>query len=188
MPRFLSFFCRCESEVPLAALFIVLAGGNPLIKIISSCCRPLWRFTIFCRCETLESAILKAKTDLCDLHLNPSCCLWYSALTQCLPLPQKKTCLHLPVESAPVLALCNWVPEKRRASLFQAFKFLIISLLCTRAVQDPLVHHGRHFGRAVHAFCNVQTLIANGLQAMCDDIPLDENLTAACVTCAILCR
>ncbi|KAF9236552.1 hypothetical protein BU15DRAFT_89082 [Melanogaster broomeanus] len=29
--------------------------------------------------------------------------------------------------------------------------------------QEPLVHHSRHFGRAVHAFCNVQTLISNGL-------------------------
>ena len=55
------------------------------------------------------------------------------------------------------------------------------SLLCTRTPQDPLVHHGRHFGRAVHAFCNVQTLIANGLQAMSDDIPLEESLNSACV-------
>ncbi|KAH6911254.1 hypothetical protein BKA70DRAFT_1099672 [Coprinopsis sp. MPI-PUGE-AT-0042] len=28
---------------------------------------------------------------------------------------------------------------------------------------DPLVHHGRHFGRTVQAFCRVQTLIKNGL-------------------------
>ncbi|KIJ59551.1 hypothetical protein HYDPIDRAFT_100521 [Hydnomerulius pinastri MD-312] len=33
-------------------------------------------------------------------------------------------------------------------------------------VQDPLVHHGRHFGCVVHAFCNVQTLITNGLVLM----------------------
>ncbi|KAI5994386.1 hypothetical protein EDD15DRAFT_2387764 [Pisolithus albus] len=29
--------------------------------------------------------------------------------------------------------------------------------------QDPLVHRGRHFGRAVHAFCNVPTLLTNGI-------------------------
>ncbi|KAI6011922.1 hypothetical protein BKA83DRAFT_4466618 [Pisolithus microcarpus] len=29
--------------------------------------------------------------------------------------------------------------------------------------QDPLVHRGRHFGRAVHAFCNVPTLFTNGI-------------------------
>ena len=62
---------------------------------------------------------------------------------------------------------------------------LIVSLLCTRTSQDPLVHHGRHFGRAVHAFCNVQTLVVNGLQAMCDDAPEDEGLTAVCVPYAI---
>ncbi|KAH6901450.1 hypothetical protein BKA70DRAFT_1374803 [Coprinopsis sp. MPI-PUGE-AT-0042] len=28
---------------------------------------------------------------------------------------------------------------------------------------DPLVHHGRHFGRTIQAFCKVQTLIKNGL-------------------------
>lgn len=32
-----------------------------------------------------------------------------------------------------------------------------------RTAQDPLVHHGRHFGRVVHTFCNVQTLITNGI-------------------------
>ncbi|KAH6910572.1 hypothetical protein BKA70DRAFT_1100367 [Coprinopsis sp. MPI-PUGE-AT-0042] len=28
---------------------------------------------------------------------------------------------------------------------------------------DPLVHHGRHFGRTIQDFCRVQTLIKNGL-------------------------
>ncbi|KAH6911947.1 hypothetical protein BKA70DRAFT_1370418 [Coprinopsis sp. MPI-PUGE-AT-0042] len=28
---------------------------------------------------------------------------------------------------------------------------------------DPLVHHGRHFGRTIQAFCCVQTLIKNGM-------------------------
>lgn len=27
---------------------------------------------------------------------------------------------------------------------------------------DPLVHHGRHFGRTVHALCNVSSLLHNG--------------------------
>ncbi|KAN0079960.1 hypothetical protein V8E55_009526 [Tylopilus felleus] len=30
-------------------------------------------------------------------------------------------------------------------------------------MQDPLVHHGHHFGRVVHAFCTIQTLITNGI-------------------------
>jgi hypothetical protein len=28
---------------------------------------------------------------------------------------------------------------------------------------DPLVHHGRHFGRTVHALCRVHTLLTNGI-------------------------
>jgi len=28
---------------------------------------------------------------------------------------------------------------------------------------DPLVSHGRHFGRTIHALCNIQTLLTNGL-------------------------
>ncbi|KAF8190092.1 hypothetical protein BJ912DRAFT_850336 [Pholiota molesta] len=31
---------------------------------------------------------------------------------------------------------------------------------------DPLVHHGRHFGRTVHALCNIDTLLANGIRCM----------------------
>ncbi|KAF8833417.1 hypothetical protein BDN67DRAFT_917060, partial [Paxillus ammoniavirescens] len=45
--------------------------------------------------------------------------------------------------------------------------------------QDPLAHHGCHFGRAVHMFCNVQTLITNGLMFMGDES--HEGLTAAYV-------
>ncbi|KAI5987128.1 hypothetical protein EDC04DRAFT_2873476 [Pisolithus marmoratus] len=33
-------------------------------------------------------------------------------------------------------------------------------------MQDPLVHHGCHFGHVVHAFCNVQTLLTNGITLM----------------------
>ncbi|KAF8200969.1 hypothetical protein BJ912DRAFT_843657 [Pholiota molesta] len=31
---------------------------------------------------------------------------------------------------------------------------------------DPLVHHGRHFGRSIHALCNVHALITNGILRM----------------------
>jgi hypothetical protein len=39
-------------------------------------------------------------------------------------------------------------------------------------MQDPLVHHGCHFGRAVHAFCNVQALVRNRMTLMGD---IEEN-------------
>ena len=31
-----------------------------------------------------------------------------------------------------------------------------------------MVHHGRHFGRSVHAMCNVRALITNGLVRMAE--------------------
>ena len=89
---------------------------------------------------------------------------------QSLPSSRKRTCsgaLQLGPRKKPYMVLISNV--------------LIVSLLCTRTSQDPLVHHGHHFGRAVHAFCNVQTLVVNGLQAMCNDAPEDEGLMAVCV-------
>lgn len=32
-----------------------------------------------------------------------------------------------------------------------------------RHSSDPLVHHGRHFGRTVYAMCNVRSLITNSV-------------------------
>lgn len=40
-------------------------------------------------------------------------------------------------------------------------KMLLTSLFSTRT--DPLVGHGRHFGRTIRTFCRVHTLITNGL-------------------------
>ena len=72
-------------------------------------------------------------------------------------------------------------PRKKPYAFLPSFEppYDIVTLLCIRTTQDPLVHHGRHFGQAVHTFCNVQTLILNGLQAMCDDTLDDESLTTA---------
>lgn len=33
----------------------------------------------------------------------------------------------------------------------------------TRCRTDPLVHHGRHFGRTIQAFCQVHLLLKQGL-------------------------
>ncbi|KAF8838676.1 hypothetical protein BDN67DRAFT_991205 [Paxillus ammoniavirescens] len=41
--------------------------------------------------------------------------------------------------------------------------------------QDPLVHHSRHFGQAMHAFCNVQTLLTNGIVVM-SEVAIDDKL------------
>jgi hypothetical protein len=38
-----------------------------------------------------------------------------------------------------------------------------MSYSLNRCAADPLVHHGRHFGRAVHALCSVPALLSNGI-------------------------
>ena len=48
-----------------------------------------------------------------------------------------------------------------------------------RSVADPLVHHGRHFGRAVYALCNFQVLLTNGLLRIGELANVsEENFTA----------
>ena len=42
-------------------------------------------------------------------------------------------------------------------------------MMLFRTTQDPLVHHGHHFGRVMHAFCNVQTLMTNGIARLGKD-------------------
>ncbi|KIM63589.1 hypothetical protein SCLCIDRAFT_82334, partial [Scleroderma citrinum Foug A] len=39
---------------------------------------------------------------------------------------------------------------------------------------DPLVHHGHHFGRTVHSFCSIQTLLTNGIMSMAEDVDMDS--------------
>jgi len=56
-------------------------------------------------------------------------------------------------------------------------------MLC-RCTSDPLVHHGRHFGRTVHAMTKVQALITNGLLRMVELVETaEENFTAEYVVC-----
>lgn len=43
---------------------------------------------------------------------------------------------------------------------------LTILLFFNSRTTDPLVHHGRHFGRTIHALCNVHALINNGIVRM----------------------
>jgi len=36
-------------------------------------------------------------------------------------------------------------------------------ILAASCISDPLIGHGRHFGRTVHALCNIQALLTNGV-------------------------
>ena len=45
-------------------------------------------------------------------------------------------------------------------------------------VSDPLVHYGRHFGRAAHAMCSIQALLTNGILRMGEEGEVvEESLT-----------
>lgn len=59
----------------------------------------------------------------------------------------------------------NKDPGKSR--VYSPLRFAVQSLCyLPRCITDPLVHHGRHFGRTVHALCNIQALLTNGIQRM----------------------
>lgn len=49
-----------------------------------------------------------------------------------------------------------------------------------RSTQDPLVHHGCHFGHTVHSFCSIQTLLTNGILSMVEELEVN-SLSAAYV-------
>jgi hypothetical protein len=54
-------------------------------------------------------------------------------------------------------------------------------------LSDPLISHGRHFGRTIHALCNVQALLTNGLLRLGElaEEP-DESFTAECAHYSLL--
>jgi hypothetical protein len=54
-------------------------------------------------------------------------------------------------------------PRKKMYVSFTTFAMPAILLCFTSCVSDPLVGYGRHFGRTVHALCNVQSLLTNGI-------------------------
>ena len=76
----------------------------------------------------------------------------------------KTTATHdrptLPLGDALLLPL-NGAHERNRKPLRPSFS-VDLTTFC-RCTTDPLVHHGRHFGRTVHALCSVPTLLLNGI-------------------------
>jgi hypothetical protein len=70
-------------------------------------------------------------------------------------------------------------PRKKACVSVHFFRLPILKILSTSSCHsDPLVSHGRHFGRTVHALCNVKALLTHGILRMGDqaDEP-EENFT-----------
>lgn len=66
-------------------------------------------------------------------------------------------------------------PRKKACVLGSTFyQGLITELTTGSTFSDPLVHHGRHFGRTIHAFCQVQALLSNGLVREADGLDADD--------------
>lgn len=68
-------------------------------------------------------------------------------------------------------------PRKKAYAI--SFILLFRSLTFRSCLANPLVHFGRHFGRTIHALCNVNALITNGLLRLGElaDEP-EESFTA----------
>ena len=58
---------------------------------------------------------------------------------------------------------CNSALERNRTS-FRLLPETFSRVDCMpRCITDPLIHHGRHFGRTQHALCSIRLLLKNGL-------------------------
>lgn len=102
----------------------------------------------------------------------------HSPLPQLLiPLPVK-----MPVQDENVSPHPNSAKRRERDSALQAGPrkkpyvqvtdtFSLFINLFNSCLSDPLIHHGRHFGRTLHALCNINSLLTNGVLRT---IELDE--------------
>jgi len=78
------------------------------------------------------------------------------------------------------MTLFNW-DLGRKCMLFShtpldiPYEFILVA----SCISDPLIGHGRHFGRTMHALCNIQVLLMNGvLRLGKQGNELEESFTA----------
>jgi len=73
-------------------------------------------------------------------------------------------------------------PRKKPCACLTILFIPLLLPLCTRCGTNPLIHHGRHFGRTVHALCSIGALLTNGLLRMGEFADLVEaEFTQECV-------
>jgi hypothetical protein len=73
-------------------------------------------------------------------------------------------------------------PRKKAQDICSIFGEITADDLLSSCFIDPIVHHGRHFGRTVHALCRVQALLMNGIIRETEmDAAGEEALSAECV-------
>jgi hypothetical protein len=59
--------------------------------------------------------------------------------------------------------LFSWVLVKKRQFCPYPLTHSLHKFPPASCISDPLISHGRHFGRTVHALCNVGALLTNGI-------------------------
>jgi hypothetical protein len=52
---------------------------------------------------------------------------------------------------------------RKKAYVLSAFLATFFFTSLARCISDPLIGHGRHFCRTVHALCNIKALLTNGI-------------------------
>jgi hypothetical protein len=71
---------------------------------------------------------------------------------------------------------------ERRRELRRLRRCSAYSNFLTSRVTNPFVHHGRHFGRTIHALCNVKQLLSNGLLRLGNTEAENRDLTSESVS------
>lgn len=65
--------------------------------------------------------------------------------------------------------------EPRKKPSVLTLTSILYSMQSIRRAPNPLVHHGRHFGRTVHALCSVKQLLRNCIPRLDDIDGVDEE-------------
>jgi hypothetical protein len=65
---------------------------------------------------------------------------------------------------------------RKKASVDQIWLWFCWLTLPRSSTSDPLISHGRHFGRTVFALCNYPSLLTNGILRLeqMEDTPLED--------------
>jgi hypothetical protein len=66
----------------------------------------------------------------------------------------------------------------RKKPCAAAYEYQEASSSFSSSNTDPLVHHGRHFGRTVHALCTISALLNNGLLRMREHVDQPDDAFA----------
>jgi hypothetical protein len=67
-------------------------------------------------------------------------------------------------------------PKKRPLETFSEYICHYMLTVRYRSTQDPLVHHGRHFGRTIHTFCDVHMLLLNAITRLGESFSDEDQI------------